>query len=235
MILYNATSSPTPQPRCGMILASALFGSDPRDTLPTDDQINRAIQNADSLGSVNASGTADIYALDDNHGMTAAMQASVLYRVKLKTEKPVGVYGVPSATAIRNLVCEWLTAEWSDSVWTQARDFATAPLWGPKKGKKKPFASFVDVLLPGPYCEVGVNDSTAITPLAAWRVVLDHTLNAARWVASLSREQPIYPFLHLTHPDVTADEILHALDLRGVEGAVVWGDSKMNAVLEQAA
>ena len=240
MILYNATSMPLPRPRAGVLDNGRMWpGGMPRTQLPTDAGIRAALNGLkQDFGGIDC----EFHVLDDSHGLNNPQKAELLWRIKQIGQKPIAIYGHPGTTAARNLILPWLVASWADVTWTEAKDFALKPVWGPPDQQKRPLADFVDYLCPSMYFMPGMNAlvEKQIDPFTAWSLVAEHVLGATRMVASLASgpAKPIYPFLNLHNElridpaqRVTPEQIIHFLELRGITGAVVWSDSEMNVAL----
>ncbi len=225
MILYNATVTPSDHPRVGMIPNPILWpDSAPRTTQPSDVNIGAAIE---------AAGSCVFHFLDDSHGLDFAGQAQLIYRISKVSGLPITVYGLPGSTAARNLILPWLSS-YADEIWTVAGAYARTLVWGPKLRKARPLAAYVDAICPSLYFTEDMNGlvSDKIDPFAAWSLVAEQAISAARYVSTMAGDKPIYPFLFLQAGlGVTPQQILNFLDLRGVDGAIIWGDSAMNEVL----
>jgi hypothetical protein len=227
--IFNATSTPSKLPQAAMLNNGVMWPDKPieqRSSLPSPERISDAIKAAPPKPA--------FYFIDDAQNLGDALKASLMHLVTEKTGRPVTIYNATNSVSYARNLLRPDAIDISDSTWAYAASYACVPVWAPKAGGKlKSLAHYVASLCPSLYVEENVNQYTDLDRLTAWRLVADHAISAARYCSTLLGGKPIYPFVHLpaAFKEIKPSDIITFLESRGVDGVVVWGESRMNEIL----
>jgi hypothetical protein len=232
--IFNATSKTSKLPQAAMLNNGIMWPDTPieqRTALPSAERIFDAIRAAPARPA--------FYFIDDAQALGDALTAALMHRVSEKTGRPVTVYNATNSVVEARNLLRADAVNISDATWAFAVSYASAPVWSPRAGGKlKPLGYYAASLCPSLYVDENVSQYAdlrdgELSRILAWRLVAEHAISAARYCSTLLGGKPIYPFVHLpaAFEEIKPSDILTFLESRGVDGVVVWGESRMNEIL----